>query len=397
MSVKRLGLWLIAAMLASPLAATPPSVPPPGSPALASLGTLAVGRTTLNLSAEAAARPLRVILWYPAAPAKGTVAPAPYRWRVVAPPPLPAIDVSFAALAAENAAPAAGRHPLIIVSHGFGSSPEHMSYLGENLASKGYVVAGIDHADPSYADAATFQKAFGQAAAFRARDQQRVIAALTQPAAPASSRIDARKIAVIGYSMGGFGALATAGSGYDPSSVVMKSLAPDAMADQAEGRRADPRLKAVVAIAPWGAQAPYRAWSPRGLAAVRVPLLVIAGEADDVSNYADGIRPAFEAATGSDRYLLLYRAASHNVGGNPLPAEAATLAEYRGFFEEPVWRTERLNAINLHFVTAFLGRHLKNDAAHAAMLEPPAAGAEWPGFPRRSALGFELIHRAPAP
>jgi hypothetical protein len=104
----------------------------------------------------------------------------------------------------------------------------------------------------------------------------------------------------------------------------------------------------------------------------------------------------FDQATGSDRRLLLYRNARHNVGGNPLPSEAAGVFQYREMFEEPVWRGDRLNAINQHFITAFLNRHLKNDAAAAAFLEPPGeASAGWPGFQKRWALGFEL-HAKPA-
>jgi hypothetical protein len=60
-------------------------------------------------------------------------------------------------------------------------------------------------------------------------------------------------------------------------------------------------------------------------------------------------------------------------------------------FEEPVWRGDRITAINQHFITAFLNRHLKNDAAAAAFLEAPAdASKSWPGFHKRWALGFDL-------
>ena len=35
----------------------------------------------------------------------------------------------------------------MIVSHGYGNVPLAMTWLAENLASKGYVVAGIRHDD----------------------------------------------------------------------------------------------------------------------------------------------------------------------------------------------------------------------------------------------------------
>jgi hypothetical protein len=103
----------------------------------------------------------------------------------------------------------------------------------------------------------------------------------------------------------------------------------------------------------------------------------------------------FDHATSSDRHLLLYRNARHNVGGNPVPEQAKASFQFREMFEEPVWRGDRINAINQHFITAFLNRHLKNDAAATAFLEPPAdASAGWPGFQKRWALGFDLQKKA---
>ncbi|WP_447415128.1 alpha/beta hydrolase, partial [Clostridium perfringens] len=43
---------------------------------------------------------------------------------------------------------AAGRFPLIILAHGGSNTPEVMSWLGENLASKGYVVVAPAFGDP---------------------------------------------------------------------------------------------------------------------------------------------------------------------------------------------------------------------------------------------------------
>jgi hypothetical protein len=123
--------------------------------------------------------------------------------------------------------------------------------------------------------------------------------------------------------------------------------------------------------------------------------MVIAGDQDDISGYAEGISRIFDQATGSERHLLLYRNARHNVGGNPVPDEARSSFRFREMFEEPVWRGDRINAINQHFITAFLNRHLKGDATAAPYLDPPAEGsAAWPGFQPRWALGFELHRRA---
>jgi predicted dienelactone hydrolase len=363
------------------------------------LGPHGVGTTTINVVAgtEAASRKLRVVLWYPAAKTAGA-GPTPYRYRLQPAPPIAAIDIATEALAVNGASPTKGKFPLVIVSHGYRGWPESMSYITENLASKGYVVAGIDHGDLPFNDAAGFAASFGLTAATRARDQQTVLAAMIRMAsAPGNSlggSMDSKRVALIGYSMGGFGALATAGAGYDPESPAYRSLPAGALADQAHGaRQRDPRIRAVVAIAPWGAQPPHRAWSAASIKRLQVPLMVIAGDQDDVSGYAEGIRWVFDNATGADRQLLLYRNARHNVGGNPLPVEMAGSFKFREMFEEPVWRADRINAINQHFITAFLNRHLKEDSAAAAFLEPSKEGA-WPGFQPRWALGFELQKKA---
>ena len=400
----RLLRFMAFASLAVPaVASTQPSVPPADAPSLAALGPNRVGTATISLpaaSAQAPDRTLRVVIWYPSRPAPGARTTS-YRHSLRPAPPLRPLDVEIEAIAVAEAPPISGTFPLVIVSHGYRGWPESMSYLTENLASKGYIVAGIDHGDLPYGDAAGFQRSFATTAATRARDQQLVLTRLTGRNAPLpmnlGGRIDTNRLALIGYSMGGFGALATAGAGYDPASHAYRSLPQGALADQAEGRRrADPRLRALVAIAPWGAQPPHRAWSAAALGQIKVPMLVIAGEEDDISGYPEGIRWVYDNARGSDRLLLLYRNARHNVGGNPAPAAARGDFGYLSWFEEPVWRQERLNAINQHFVTAFLDRHVKGDLASAKMLTAPADGAAgWRGFQPRWSLGFDLL-AAPA-
>lgn len=172
-----------------------------------------------------------------------------------------------------------------------------------------------------------------------------------------------------------------------------------------------------MAISPWGAQPPYQAWDAAGLAGIHIPMLVIAGNQDDISDYAHGIKPAFEEAVHSDRCMLVYKNARHNVGGNPAPSEALAGFPAREFFEEPVWRKERITAINQHFITAFLDLTLKGDESKRAYLhvvpeisndgqwplpQGESSGAKfsdgtnyWKGFQRRWAVGLEM-HCSPA-
>lgn len=96
---------------------------------------------------------------------------------------------------------------------------------------------------------------------------------------------------------------------------------------------------------------------------------MIAGDQDDVSDFSAGIKPAFEKTIHSDRCLLVYENARHNVGGNPASPEASTFST-REAFEEPVWRKDRITAINQHFITAFLDLYLKGDNTRLAYLHP---------------------------
>ena len=158
-----------------------------------------------------------------------------------------------------------------------------------------------------------------------------------------------------------------------------------------------------MAIAPWGAQPPNNNWDSAGLAGLRIPSLFIVGDQDDISGYELGVKRAFDGAVNSNRCLLVFENARHNVGGNPAPPEARLAFPTMESFEEPVWRKDRIAAINQHFITAFLDLHLKGDETRRAYLTvavPRSSDAKdaatlWKGFQKRWALGLQLHCVAP--
>src|SRR6185295_13817100 len=83
----------------------------------------------------------------------------------------------------------------------------------------------------------------------------------------------------------------------------------------------DPRIKAAIAIGPWGMPAGF--FDADSLKGIRTPVLFVAGSADDVSGYETGTKAIFTAATNADRYLLTFVDAGHNAGA-PIPAPAET-------------------------------------------------------------------------
>lgn len=156
----------------------------------------------------------------------------------------------------------------------------------------------------------------------------------------------------------------------------------------------DNRIKAVVAFAPWGME--RGVWDAEGLKGLKIPTFFVAGSQDDISGYEKGIKAIYEGAINADRYLLTYHNARHNVAPNPPPAEALQpglhIDEYYRY-AEPSWDQRKINNINQHFVTAFLGIHLKGED-FSKYLELPEDSNEktWEGFKNRSSPGMELMH-----
>jgi len=91
---------------------------------------------------------------------------------------------------------------------------------------------------------------------------------------------------------------------------------------------------------------------------------------DSISGYSPGVRNIFEASVNAPRYLLTYENAGHNAGA-PIPSPKEMFGMKCGdgtwtcseHYTDPVWDNVRMNNIAQHFVTAFLAKHLRNDAS----------------------------------
>ncbi len=375
-----------------PAAAQAPARPGVDAPALAAPGPYGAGWATRRMGR--ADRMLTVDVWYPARPGGS---PVTYRSSLVGPDGQPAA-FSLPGTAVAGAAPSAGRFPLVLLAHGFCNTPEVLAWLAENLATKGYVVVAPAFADPPKFDAGSALFAF----AHRAPDIA-VIAAEAQRLAVSGDAIlahaDPGRSALIGYSMGGYGALAAAGAPLAPA------LQKAAGASEPNGT-AMAHLRALVAISPATLLGSLPAFAPDAFAAITAPTLLIAGSQDHVVGY-DAVRRVFETETRATRYLLTFREAGHNIALSTAPAEMRARLWDQDWFEDPVWSKQRLIGIEAHFITAFLDRFVKGDASRATYLDglvpdsdqgrwpdaPPQYGAYSPGPPAASLwTGFQAAH-----
>ena len=213
--------------------------------------------------------------------------------------------------------------------------------------------------------------------------------------------VDTDDTALIGYSMGGYGALNTVGAGVSAAAAAYVpggKLAINQQGNPQYESQRDPRIRAVVAFAPWGGA--HKVWDDAGLAGVRTPILFISGDQDDVAGYQDGVLQLFQKTVHADRYLLTYVGGRHNSAPNPpSPAMWSNFDDFMSY-SEPLWDSRRINNINQHFVTAFLGIQLKGLPLQDYLDLPPLQAdgtikedpGLWKGFPKRAALGLEWRH-----
>ena len=365
----------------------------PDAPELAAYGDLPVGVRQLDmvnpgqidiLSIDPAAdkpetlptydRPLTVEMWYPAvAGEEGETGLKAYLRDGTT-------EVTLQGRAVRDAAPAVGdsAYPLVLISHGYPGNRFLLSHLAENIASKGYVVASIDHTDSTYRT----QAAFGSTLVNRSLDQLFVLEEMSKLAGEGgdfAGLYDAGNTGLIGYSMGGYGAIITAGGGVTEASVGYPwggphgTLGIHQAGSDTHNALPDARIKTAVAFGPWGMNTGF--WDADGLAGIKIPMLFIAGSQDDVSLYEKGVRAIWENASALPHALLTYENGGHNSGAPmPAPAESYYFNEDKGFdisghYTDPVWNTARMNNIAQHFVTAWLDRDLKGDGDKRAYLE----------------------------
>jgi predicted dienelactone hydrolase len=236
---------------------------------------------------------LRITLWYPAT--------APDQEADIGPPG-GAIFVT-GRVAADAPFADDARHPLILVSHGFGGTAQQMTWLAAALARAGYVVVGVDHPGTNGIDGVTAEGAF--APWERAGDLKAALdLVLADP--KLAAHVDTGRIGVAGFSLGGFTSLLEVGARADFEQLVAFCTGPDRDAicnqqleyphpmqtDQVAAEPAmaplvarehtdlhDPRVRAAFLIAP----AVIQGIDFDSLRRIKAPVAIALGDADPIA------------------------------------------------------------------------------------------------------------------
>jgi predicted dienelactone hydrolase len=339
-------------------------------------GIYRVGIKTVKLNDATRNRPLTLEVWYPAkleasaekSVYKSTVGATPYSVQARAGRDAPIL---------EPISGGAQKFPLIVYSHGQPGSRMQAHYLLEHLASQGYVVAALDHTQSTYADVTQDSYATGLVN----RPLDILFAATEIPTQFPGS--DANNIGLLGYSYGGYSSLNAAGIGLDSANLaayckrtnnegpcfLQSFFTPLEAARGAKVVKADPRIKAVFVMAPYGI--PW--FSPQAFADMRVPLFVGGGSSDTVATYARDAQQAFKLSGSKNKYLLTLEAATHNPWIVCPPDVKVNAKDYERC-SEPNWDHAKSHAVTQHFASAFFGRFLQNKPELEQYLTAKLAG-----------------------
>ncbi len=374
----------------------------PDAPRYAQRGPYLVG--TQEITVPQPGRELQATVWYPALNPGNQEQTTTYRYGVLT---LDGNALRDAAPDADN-----GPYPLVVFSHGSGGFRLQSLYLMEHLASYGFVVISAEHPGNTLADSLLGRDEVSGIVdnyAYRPLDVLAEIDFMAGADSPLAGVVDADHVAVMGHSFGGNTALAAAGAQLDfgalqewcngptYTTIAPSSPEPDALtirqrvsvremvcfmqnrdARVAELRgldappdglwplTTDPRIQAMIALAPWNAPI----FGAEGLANVTIPAMIMVGSADSTTYPPRDAYAAYTNLSSAEKHLVVFENAEHLLFAN-----ACTPLMERAAFDrcsDPVWDMDRAHDLINHMATAFLLATFYNDADTAAALQPDA-------------------------
>lgn len=238
------------------------------------LASADVGFRHLRLNSEND-RPIDTALWYPTSD-EGK------------PEQVGENIVFFGTPAHRDAKTIAQRHPLLLLSHGYGGNWRNLNWLASRMAQQGYIVAAVDHPGTTTLNKETRA---AQQLWRRPHDLTLLLDYLLKTPELAGP-VDPERIAAVGHSLGGWTVIELAGGLFSAGrfledckthqalggcrlTQVLGIDKPESATPLAASRR-DARIKAVVSLDLGLA----RGFTPESLAQISVPVLVMGAQAD---------------------------------------------------------------------------------------------------------------------
>lgn len=239
-------------------------------------GSFETGQMELNIQDLNGDRHIDGYLWYPTYKREGKKqAHGNVVWEPIAVVP--------------DAAPSAGKKPLLVMSHGMFGNTRNQAWLARKLTQEGYIVAAINHPGTS-----TLQRDPKHRRELwqRPKDISRTLDHV-MALDGLGAQVDPERIFMAGHSLGGFTAVALAGGRFDPQRVdaFCETQPQDVICDMLNGwdvaktpedrlemakDLSDPRIAGFVVFDLGGTQT----FSPESLKAIDRPMFVIGAPID---------------------------------------------------------------------------------------------------------------------
>ena len=218
--------------------------------------------------------------------------------------------------------------PLIVITQGFGATPDTYGYIARQLASYGYAVASIEHRGTNLAERLKYPNTeltnwiVPSEFISRPLDVTHLLDKLELLAKdPAwKNRLDLDRVGVFGYSFGGYSALAIAGAEInfprleeECSTEELNPVVSFTFQCQAKylapysGKLKDPRIKAVFSVYPLT----NPIFGKEGMSQIDIPTAIVAGSKDNVSPPVQNQIHPFLWLKTPDKYLALISPAGH--------------------------------------------------------------------------------------
>ncbi|MDM9383810.1 alpha/beta hydrolase [Chlorogloeopsis sp. ULAP01] len=270
--------------------------------------------------------------------------------------------------------------PVVVISHGMGSTPSGFAYLGEHLATHGFAVAIPEHIGSGKAIKEALFAGLINTNVYptdfveRPKDIHQTLDELewlSHSDPNLKGRLNLQNVGMIGHSFGGYTALAVAGARLN-----MRRVDHDCAVDRTRNnlstylqclsqqlpaidrRLGDPRIRAVISINPLTSIV----FGPEGMSEIEIPTMLMSATNDILTApVPEQIHPFLWLKT-PEKYLALMVNAGHTAadqgdGSNPNLPQTSRDILFAG--PNPNLTREYIQALSLAFMQIYIGNRLE--------------------------------------